>query len=374
MIVHVIDNLDRTSGGPPAVVLSLVAIQAARGQRVAVICAGSPGSFAETAIEHESWRSLGVECIQVGPIRRTWRSQAIERALERTSPDLVHLHCVWDPIVAEVAARACGVPLVLSTHGMLHPHALRLHRFRKWAYLRFHRRLFRKVSAFLALNREEASYIRHILGVQAEAVPNGVDTEALAMVRERRLQSLRPENHDPVLLNIGRLHEIKGLDRLVRAFAGYVRAGGRGRLVIAGPDGGARAGLCKLAHQLLPEGQVDFPGPAWGHDKFGLLASCSAFAHAPRFEGFGIAVAEAIGAGIPTVTTNNCHLDGAREAEALIEVDDTDNALERGIRRLLEDEALRDSLSTRGFDWVRRNLGWESIADQTLAVYRRAGG
>lgn len=374
MIVHVIDNLDRTSGGPPAVVSSLVATQAARGHRVAVICAGSPGSFAETAIEHESWRSLGVECIQVGPIRRTWRSQAIDRALERTSPDLVHLHCVWDPVVAEVAARSRGVPLVLSTHGMLHPHALRLHRLRKWAYLRFHRRLFRKVNAFLALNREEASYAHHILGVHAEAVPNGVDTEALAMVRERRQHKVRPVDRDPVLLNIGRLHEIKGLDRLIRAFAGYSRAGGRGRLVIAGPDAGAGVGLCKLARRLLPEGQVHFPGPAWGQDKLGLLTNCSAFAHAPRFEGFGIAVAEAIGAGIPTVTTNNCHLDGAREAGALIEVGDTDTALERGIRRVLEDETLRDSLSIQGFDWVRRNLGWESIADQTLAVYRKAMG
>jgi glycosyltransferase involved in cell wall biosynthesis len=374
VIVHVIDNLDRTSGGPPAVVSSLVAIQAARGQRVAVICAGSQGSFAETAIEHESWTGLGVECIQVGPIRRTWRSQAIERALDRISPDLVHLHCVWDPVIAEVATRAQGVPLVLSTHGMLHPHALRLHRFRKWAYLRFHHQLFRKVRAFLALNREEASHVRHILGVHAEVVPNGVDTEALAMVQEMRMHKVRPVDHDPILLNIGRLHEIKGLDRLIRAFAGYVRAGGQGRLVIAGPDGGARVGLCKLAHQLLPEGYVQFPGPVWGHDKFCLLANCSAFAHAPRFEGFGIAVAEAIGAGIPTVTTNNCHLDGAREAGALVEVDDTDTALERGIRRVLEDEALRDALSTRGFEWVRRNLGWESIAEQTLAVYRKASG
>jgi glycosyltransferase involved in cell wall biosynthesis len=374
VIVHVIDNLDRTSGGPPAVVSSLVAIQAARGARVAVICTGTEGAVADTLIDQESWRNLGIECFQVGPVRRALRSRAVARALESISPDLVHLHCVWDPVVADVAAQAKGIPLVLSTHGMLHPHALRMHQIRKWAYLQLHRRLFRNISTFLTLNREEADHIGHFLGVDAVVVPNGVDAAALAVVRERRLRQASLGAHDPVLLNIGRLHEIKGLDRLIRGFAGYVRAGGRGILVLAGPDGGERSHLCGLARDLLPHGQVRFPGPAWGREKFELLADCSAFAHAPKFEGFGIAVAEAIGAGVPTVTTSNCHLDGARSAGALIEVQDTDAALEQGIRRVMEDEALRDSISARGFDWVRSNLCWESIADQTSAVYRKSGG
>lgn len=374
VIAHVIDNLKQESGGPTAVVRELAIAQARGRDEVAIICERAANSSDAGREAIRTLADLGVQCIEVGAVDRLRRSPATQRALQRVGPDVVHLHGVWDPIVMAAAEPSARTPSVLSTHGMLHPDAIRSGRFRKWAYLRFHRRSLRSMGLLLALNEAEALHARRLLGLDCVVVPNGIDTETLALVAGRRSSRAAEAGCGaPFILNIGRIHEIKGLDRLIRAFGDFAKGGGVGNLVLAGPDGGARAGLEALAQRLAPAGRIEFHGPAWGSAKHDLLARCAAFVHTPRFEGFGLAVAEALGAGVPTLTTENCHLDGAAEAGALLQVDDTDEAVARGIERILGDIELRHRLSSSGRSWAASNLSWQSVAGKVRSAYSKAG-
>jgi glycosyltransferase involved in cell wall biosynthesis len=373
MIVHVIDNIDRNSGGPATVVRELAAAQARRGDRVAIVCERSDNMEADTGLAGRERSAPDVECIQVGKVGRIGQSTSLIRALDRLEPVLLHLHGVWDPIVMAAAAAAGSRPTTLSTHGMLHPAALQRSGRRKRAFLWAYRRRLGHIGAFAALNAEEARYVRELTCRVCEVVPNGINAEPLSALAARRKAAEQTRtNLPPNLLNICRIHEIKGLDRLIRAFSGYVCKGGTASLVIAGPDGGDQPRLESLIKSLCLEDMVRFVGPAWGEAKYELLEGCAAFVHTPRFEGFGIAVAEALGAGVPTLTTVNCHLDGASDAGALLQVADSDEAVEAGIGRVLADSTLRATLSDRSVHWASMNLSWASIASRTSDLYRKA--
>ncbi len=368
MIVHVIDNIAPSSGGPTSVVLALARTQATMGHQVAIVCEhGDPDAI----FQLQAGCATDVPCIKVGNVSRLRRSTELEAVLDRLNPDVLHLHCVWDPIIAQAALLAKNVPTVLSTHGMLHPWPLNQSRFRKSCYLRLLHSRFTHVRRYIALNTPEADHISLNLRFRAVALPNGVDVRQLTALRLKPAD-IGSGDEPRTLLNISRLHPIKGLDRLINAFAVYLRSGGHGRLIIAGPDAGAKASLHRQVESMDIADLVQFPGPVWGDNKLRLMAHSHAFAHSPRYEGFGIAVAEAIASGLPTVTTENCHIEGALAARAALFVEDSEAAFAAGIARVMDEEPLRRLMQHNGQSWAS-TLDWRRITKQTLQVYREVG-
>ena len=106
--------------------------------------------------------------------------------------------------------------------------------------------------------------------------------------------------HQPFLLFLGRIHEKKGVDLLIKAYADFVLpAHGKQmpKLVIAGPGLDTPFGkqIIHLAgtHPQL-NGLVFFPGMLTGNAKWGALYGCGAFVLPSHQENFGVAVVEAM--------------------------------------------------------------------------------
>ena len=95
--------------------------------------------------------------------------------------------------------------------------------------------------------------------------------------------------------------------------------------------------------------------------KLEAFADCDVFAHRPRFEGFGIAVAEAMASGKPVITTRKCLLDGAADAGAVLDSPDEDIKFADAIARVCGDPALRSTLGTSGRRWVSEQLSWHRV-------------
>ena len=86
-------------------------------------------------------------------------------------------------------------------------------------------------------------------------------------------------------------------------------------------------------------------------------------------EGFGLPVLEAQMAGIPVVTSNRSSLPEAAGNGALL-IDPTDvDAIRAGVRRIVEDAALRDTLVEAGFANIAR-FAPDAIAGRYAALYR----
>jgi glycosyltransferase involved in cell wall biosynthesis len=137
----------------------------------------------------------------------------------------------------------------------------------------------------------------------------------------------------PYLLFLSRIHEKKGCDLLIDAFAAVAQKRPDLQVVMAGPD--QNGWLATLKAQAQKRGiadRVHFPGGLFKDAKWGAMRGAEAFVLPSHQENFGIVIAEAMACGTPVLTTRKVNI--WREIEAsgggLVDEDTT-----AGITRLL---------------------------------------
>ncbi|MBZ5579785.1 MAG: glycosyltransferase family 4 protein [Acidobacteriia bacterium] len=174
---------------------------------------------------------------------------------------------------------------------------------------------------------------------------------------------------DPTVLFAGRLSQQKGPDLLVEAIPGLVRYYPRVKFVFAG-EGDMRGAIERRVHQLGVAHATRFVGFQANGALADLYKACDVVCVPSRNEPFGIVILEAWSAGKPVVSTVN---GGPQEF-----IWHTVN----GLKVYANPESIGWGLGTlfTDFEWARwmgRNgrvaaetaFAWDTIADQTLAVY-----
>ena len=137
-----------------------------------------------------------------------------------------------------------------------------------------------------------------------------------------------------VMLFLGRMHEKKGCDLLLRAWKEVLsQADSPIHLVMAGPtDNTYGAEMQSLAQELGLGSLVTWPGMIAGDLKWGCLRSADAFVLPSHQENFGISVVEALACGVPVLISDKVNI--WREIEndhaGMVDIDDLD-----GTTRLL---------------------------------------
>lgn len=292
--------------------------------------------------------------------------------------DVVHTQMpfIYPTYVAGREAIRRGIPLFYSQHGVLDPARLKFRRWKKWLYLHlFERQLLRKAACLISLTDAETAAYR-ALGVTApcEVVPNGVHTgDHWQTVPNRWQERLGIDPDAQVVLFMGRLHPIKGADRLIRAFVGIHKAHPKAILVCAGPD------EVGLQDQLLAlvEGHtaamppVRFPGMVSGDDKKALLARADLFCLPSEAEGFSMAVLEAMASKTAVLLSPGCHFDRVAEAGAGVVVPNDTASVARALNDLLTDDRRLKTMGTAALELVQNEYRWEPIVDKLDSLYER---
>lgn len=169
------------------------------------------------------------------------------------------------------------------------------------------------------------------------------------------------------VLAIGRLVHQKAFDILLEAF-GSDRLADLS-LLIAG-DGAERQRLEAIVAELGLQDRVRFLGSVNRKRVPGLLAGARALTLPSRYEPFGIALLEAMAAGVPAVATaTDGMIEFAHDGEnALLVPPENPDALAAAIARIDADDELRQRLIREGRK-TAAELTWSRIADQYLDVY-----
>jgi D-inositol-3-phosphate glycosyltransferase len=193
-------------------------------------------------------------------------------------------------------------------------------------------------------------------------IPCGVDVE---LFRPRPAGPARARlglDAEHVLLFVGRLTPIKGLETLLRALA-VLRCDGlaaaRLTLLVVGGTKDDEAGsghLRRLAEELGIAGWVDFRGPQPQDALPDYYAAADLCLMPSRYESFGMVALEAMASGVPVIASRAGGLavtvqDGT--TGRLVPEGDV-GALARAVVGLLADEPGRRALGTRAVDWARR--------------------
>ncbi|GMU55137.1 MAG: glycosyl transferase family 1 [Candidatus Xenobia bacterium] len=220
-----------------------------------------------------------------------------------------------DRAVALQAARRLGVPGLLMMQS--------LHMFwggwpiaaLKRAY--YTRTLQRDLRLAVCCSLAVQTELVQEFGIQPErtaVLPNGVDLERYVPLPPESQARVRADlglaADELMLLNVGRIDRQKGQDLLLEALS-QVHSERPWRLVIVGGvTSGAgqdrseqfRQGLLRSVERLGLGPRVLFAG--WREDIPALLASADIYVHPSRYEGWPLAVVEAMASGLPVVATD----------------------------------------------------------------------
>ncbi len=230
----------------------------------------------------------------------------------------------------------------------------------------------RTAARVIAISRATQQALVTSYGVPPDRIhiiPNGYTPDLTPVRDAQRLAAVRERYGIPgdYVLYLGRIQPRKNLPRLIRAFARVAADDPQLYLVLAGPSGWLEASIrAEIAACGLTE-RVVLPGYVAAEDKAALLSGARVFAFPSLYEGFGIPVLEAQACETPVLTSSTSSLpEVAGDAALLVDPED-EAAIAAGLRRLLEDEALRAMLRERGRANITR-FTWDKAAQAVAAL------
>ncbi len=307
-------------------------------------------------------------------------SRPLGRWLQRhvAEYDLVHIHALFShtSLAAARCARRAGVPYIIRPLGVLNRWGMaNRRRWLKALSFRFvEQPVLRHAAAMHYTSRAEQREAEQA-GATAPAavIPLGIDTAAFQNPPgpDNFLKRFPQAKGRTLVLFLSRLDAKKGLDLLLPAFAEIKKTHPAAMLVIVG-DGEKSyvAGLRGLAAQLGMADDITWTGFLGGADKLSAFAAASVFVLPSYSENFGIALVEALAAGLPCVTTDGVAVsEDIRESGAGLVVEAESKPFCEAMNRLLEDAALRTRFGANARKLATERFSVEAMGATLKKLY-----
>jgi glycosyltransferase involved in cell wall biosynthesis len=368
-IHHVIANALAKHGGPSVVVTALCREQAALGHMVTL--------HSLAPLPEEPLEGFGARGYSWSPIaRRIGVSFDMPGGLRAAaqSGDIMHVHGLWmlPNWWPAWAVRGTGCKLVSSPHGMLETWALERHRWAK-------RTLWHLAQqrALAASGLVHATSERELEAVRAQGLRAPIALIPNAVTPPAQHETAHFARTPRTLLVLSRLHPVKGIDRLLQAWASLQQDFPDWELRIVGPDSdGHGAALMQLAAALRAQ-RVTFAGPLFGQAKQQAYRDAQLYILPSHSENFGIGVAEALAFGLPAIVGRGAPWQGLEREGAGHWIDNHPERIAACLRgALARSPAELRAQGERGRAWMLREFSWGRSASQLLAAYTwlRDGG
>jgi glycosyltransferase involved in cell wall biosynthesis len=358
-LLHIIDSFSPATGGPPEALKQLIKATRASGTEIEAVCLDRPDAEFLKDIE------CPVHALDQSFLGRFAFSPKLWRWLRQNAGryDAIVMNGIWSfPGVAlHFAARRAAIPYGIFPHGALDPWFNRKYPMKyvkKLIYWPVQYAVLRHASAVFFTTVTERDLAKTSFRPnrwKSVVVPYGItEPDACEGGPEAQIEAFRallPRlGERRYLLFLGRIHEKKGCDLLIEAFARVAAAAPGVDLVIAGPDqSGIQAKLEKLAESVGIAARVHWPGMIAGGAKWGALRGCEAFVLPSHQENLGVAAVEALAVGRPVLISRQVNLwpEIKDEAVGLAEDDTLDGTIRLLDRWFSLDPAQRDAMAAR---------------------------
>ncbi|HEX8330743.1 MAG TPA: glycosyltransferase [Hymenobacter sp.] len=320
-ILHITPDMDPRAGGVCQAVRTMIAGLASYGMQSEVASLDQPTAPYVVAAP------FPVHAL--GPGRAPWGYSSqlgpwLEANFRRFDAVIVHGLWQYTTYAARRAWRRCGPtrpPLFVMPHGMLDPYfqraaGRRLKAARNWVFWKLvEGQVVNEATGVLFTCEEERRLAREpfrpyrpqrelVVGLGVEEPPTFVPAMRTAFE-----DALPGAPEQPYLLFLSRIHEKKGTDLLVAAYAEGAAGPTGAPLVVAGPGLDTPYGRAVQAQAAgAPAGAVSFAGMLTGASKWGAFYGAEAFVLPSHQENFGIAVVEALACGKPVLISKQINI------------------------------------------------------------------
>jgi glycosyltransferase involved in cell wall biosynthesis len=290
--------------------------------------------------------------------------------------DLVATHYLFSyaPTCAGAIARSQGVPYTVRTIGQLAPWALAQGRLKKSIYSSLiERHNLNQAAAIHCTSSGEVEDVRNF-GIQTPTInlPLGVTIPQYCSEAKQKLRYVYGiSQKTPIVLFLSRLHQKKRPDLLLHALGKLKAYNHDFHLILAGSgDPNYVNYLINLVSSLGLAKHTSIPGFVAGEDKNLLLQGSDMFVLPSFAENFGVAVAEAMAAGLPVIVTPGVQIaPDITDALAGLVIEGEVDAFAAAIAQMLTSPALRHQLGENGKRLASRRYSWSAIAQDLISAY-----
>jgi glycosyltransferase involved in cell wall biosynthesis len=300
---------------------------------------------------------------------------------EITSYSVVHMHVfrTFQNLVLYYFCRKYHVPYIIDAHGAI-PYFRRKNKIKKIFDHFWGRKMLRNAACLIAETKiGVAEYISIDPTLNEEDIvvlSPPFDTEEFAILPKRGLfrKEYGIEDHEKVIMFLGRVNFIKGNDFLIKGFAELCRRRMDCRLVIVGPDDGHMAECKHLASALGVADWVIFTGFLYAEKKHSALVDADILTQMSRQEQGAWAPLEGVLCGTPIIVTSHT---GAGEdvkkldAGYLVEFDDVLGLADR-MAFILDNPVVAKEKTLKAKKYIEDNLSMNKRVHEYTELYIRA--
>lgn len=272
------------------------------------------------------------------------RLKRLRREIRASRPDFVLSFIDTTNVLTLAATLGLRVPVIASEHTDPRQHAI------GFVWKGFRQLLYRRAAAIVVLTEGVRSWAeqfghRH----RVHVIPNPISVPA-----EERGDSQDWNHSGGTIVAMGRLTPLKGFDFLLKAFARCARQHSEWSLIILG-EGEERGRLEALTIQMGIKDRVKMPGLT--QNPFKILRRADLFVLSSRYEGFPMALLEAMACGLAVIAAD-CP-SGPREIirdgiDGVLVLPGNVDSLVAAMDRLMADQVARQRLGKRAIEVVER--------------------
>ncbi|MBD2495355.1 hormogonium polysaccharide biosynthesis glycosyltransferase HpsP [Nostoc sp. FACHB-280] len=384
-ILQIVPSISLIYGGPSQMVLGLAPALAKEGVKVTILTTDSNGDTGQQPLDVPLNRPIqqdGYEIIyfRCAPFRRYKFSLDLLNWLKTHAKefDLAHIHALFSPI-SSAAATVCRekkLPYVLRPLGTLDPADLQKKKQLKKLYVELIERQNLAGAAAIHFTSEQEAKISARFGVKTKdlVIPLGVKPPQSISASAVRGQ-LGISEDLPLVLFMSRIDPKKGLNLLIPVLEKLLADDCKFHFVLAGtnPQDPDYEDKIKFQIENSPlRSHTTMTGFVSGELKAGLLQAADLFVLPSYYENFGIAVAEAMVAGIPVVISDQVHIwqqvsdsqsgwVGQTEVSSLLEL----------LQQALQNPQERQRRGDNAQKYALENFSWDAIARQMIQAYEQ---
>ena len=377
-VLHAIPSVSLADGGPSQAIATIERALSDAGISVTTVTTDSDGRRrrlgksampAEVNGAERVYLRKWTDVYKVAPGAVPWLWRNVRRF------DVIHIHALFSFTSVAAGAIAClrGVPFVVRPLGTLARYGVTQRRplLKRMSLALIEGPILRRAGFVHCTSRSELEEARlHGVPFRGGVIPLGVDLPKIAASTSAS-RYLGPGGAGRRVLFLSRIDPKKNIEGLLRAFAIVARRRPGTVLRIAGAGSSEYiSGLMALTKELSIAGSVEWLGHVEGDAKAASFASADVFVLPSFSENFGIAVVEAMLAGVPCIVGQGVGIaEESQAAGASLAVAPEPDAIADALSHLLEDDEGRRHMGEKARSWAEREYSTRTMALRLLDLY-----